>query len=129
MSELNLTAHREPVSVWDRPGWDGNNRRTVGRWLLGAGGAALAVEGLRRRGVSGSVLAAAGATMAWWAFTGDGDLSDLQQWWCELSSRAPWHREDIVHDASADSFPASDPPAFTAAVGTASRAVSVRGAH
>jgi uncharacterized membrane protein len=121
MKELNIAAHRAPVSVWDRPGWDGTRQTPIARWLLGAGGTALAFEGFRRRGISGSFFAALGGSVAWWALTGEGDLSDARRWMNELWEWAPWHHEDIVHDASADSFPASDPPAFTSAVGTGIR--------
>src|SRR5258708_14394142 len=58
-SGLNLTTHRAPVSVWDRSGWDGTREQlTITRWLVGARGAALAVQGPRQRSVPGGVLAA-----------------------------------------------------------------------
>jgi hypothetical protein len=116
---LNLTTHRAPASVWDRRGWDGTRAQlATTRWLLGVGGGALALQGLRQRSVMGSVMAGIGGSLAWWALTGEGDLSDARRWFGELAERAGWRREDLVHDASADSFPASDPPAMTAAVGT-----------
>ena len=46
--ELNLTEHRSPGSVWDRSGWDGTRERlAISRWLVGIGGGALAIQGLR----------------------------------------------------------------------------------
>jgi hypothetical protein len=118
-NELNLTTHRAPESVWDRRGWDGSRERlAMTRWLLGVGGGALAIQGLRQKSVAGGVLAGVGGSLAWWALTGEGDLSEARRWFGCLMERAGWTRPDRIHDASADSFPASDPPASSAAVGT-----------
>ncbi len=65
---LNLTTHRAPASVWDRRGWDGTREQlTMTRWLVGIGGGALALQGLRQRSVAGSILAGLGGSLAWWA--------------------------------------------------------------
>jgi hypothetical protein len=96
---LNITTHRAPESVWNRRGWDGTPERlTVTRWLIGVGG-----------------------SLAWWALTGEGDLSEPRRWTGALIERVSGPSTDSVHDASADSFPASDAPAWTPTVGTGVR--------
>src|SRR5262245_30174435 len=108
-SELNLATHRDSSSVWDRRGWDGTRERlTATRWLVGAGGAALAIQGMRQRTVPGSILAAVGGTLAWWALTGEGDLSCARRWFDEIFTRVTGERGDPIAQASAESFPASD---------------------
>jgi hypothetical protein len=119
--ELNLQTHRAPESVWDRRGWDGTREQiAMTRLLLGVGGAALALQGVRQGTWMGRALAGLGGSLAWWALTGEGDLSQARQWWGRLISGGEGHL-DLVADTSADSFPASDPPAWTPTVGTGLR--------
>jgi hypothetical protein len=117
--ELNITAHRASANVWDRRGWNGTPEQlALSRWLVGIGGTALAVEGFRRRNVSGSILAGVGTTLAWWALTGEGDLSQVRRQADLLLERIGWSSHDRVVEASTESFPASDAPSWTPTVGT-----------
>jgi hypothetical protein len=116
---LNLTTHRATESVWERSGWDGNREKlAVTRWLVGIGGGALALQGLRQRSIAGSLLAGVGGGLAWWALTGEGDLSEARRWVSQAIERVGLRPEDRVHDESAESFPASDAPSWTPTVGT-----------
>jgi uncharacterized membrane protein len=122
MTPNNLVTHRAAQSVWERRGWDGTHQQlAMTRVLVGVGGAALAVQGVRLGTWTGRTLAGLGGTLAWWALTGEGDLTQARTWFARIIGKAPWTKEDLVADASADSFPASDAPSWTPTVGTGLR--------
>ncbi len=99
----NLTMHRGAGSVWDRQ--DSEHARA------------------RAMGILGLALIAAGT-----ALVGMGYKSQLASLRCRagavLPSRAT--KLDEVNKAADASFPASDPPAFTPAVGKAAQPESTR---
>jgi uncharacterized membrane protein len=113
--------HRGGTSVWERRGWDGARPTNLTRWLVGVGGGALALQGWRQGTWQGRALAGLGGTLAWWAVTGQGDLSDARRWFNEALERGNWIRQDRIADESAESFPASDAPSWTPTVGTGLR--------
>jgi len=96
-------------------------RATAARWLIGGGAAALAVQGLRHKGAARATLFGIGGALALWALSGDSELPDARQWFTRVIETIGGLAEDPVHEASADSFPASDAPSFTPTVGTGVR--------
>jgi hypothetical protein len=120
---LNLVQHRGQPSIWDNastPDWD------TERWMAAVLAGAFLVIGFRRRSTAGLLLAVGGGALAWWAASA---LEVRHSRRGRLRAVLPATREDLVHEAAEESFPASDSPSWTPTTGNTAGPCKAEHAH
>lgn len=110
---MNLVQHRSEPNVWERG--QANMQWDTERWIAAIAAGGCLVAGYYAPRPRSYFMTLAGGLLGWWAAA---SCKERASWRGRVQAALPrWRPSDPITEASEDSFPASDAPAFTSSTG------------